>query len=248
VTTGAAVVPASEDDGDRRARSTERGSENAVTSGVALLSHAADRALTFQSYLIRRAWGVYYAIWAAALVTFFVFPALVAEAYPSLSFLGEITYYALILAVLGLATWATSWSFGQTFRALNFRRAVHREGPHHWHFYLFLTIGLATFVAILAVAYLSSFAGLLALDAALAVINIWILVAVRDTFARVPPEGSIAVGTYAVSVVGSATALVLTHSQSWFGAFWVVAIIGWSFSAVYALYHAPEEMTLESDF
>jgi hypothetical protein len=213
---------------------------------VELLGRVTGRALAFQSYLIRRAWGVYYAIWAAALVTFFVFPALVNAAYPTLSLLGELLYYALILLVVLLAIWATSWSFGQTFRALQFRRAISQETPRHWHFYLFLGIGLGIFVLVFVIAYLSSFAGLLFLDACLGGLNIWILVAIRDAFSPVPPEGAIAVGTYAISIVGSASALVLTHNQSWFGALWIIAIVGWSFSAVYALYHAPEEMTLES--
>lgn len=208
-----------------------------------LLGRAAGRALVFQSYLIRRAWGVYYAIWAAALVTFFVFPASVAAAYPSLPPVGELLYYLPIVVVVVLAIWATSWSFGQTFRALRFRQALRSEAPRHWHFYIVLAVGLAIFALVTWVAFVNSFAGLLVLDACLGVVNLWILVAVRDAFSRVPPEGTIAVGTYAISVVGSAAALLLTHSQSWFGAFWIVAIIGWAFSAVYALYHAAEEMT-----
>jgi hypothetical protein len=213
-----------------------------------LLSQAAGRALAFQNYLIRRAWGVYYAIWSAALVTFFVFPALVAAAYPSLSPLGEVVYYALILVVVVLSIWATSWSFGQTFRALRFRRALRSESPQHWHLYVFLAIGLGIFALVYLVANLNSFVGLLFLDACLGVINVWILLAVRDAFSRVPPEGSVAIGTYAASIVGSIGTLLLTHNQGWFAGFWIVAIVGWAFAAIYALYHAPEEMTLESKF
>ncbi|HTT72748.1 MAG TPA: hypothetical protein VMG99_01160 [Thermoplasmata archaeon] len=220
--------------------------EEGELPGPEMLSHAAERALVFQNFLIRRAWGVYYAIWSAALVTFLVFPALVAAAYPTLSPPGEAAYYGLILLVVLLSVWATSWAFGQTFRALRLRRALRHESSRHWHLYLFLAVGVGLFALVFLVATLNSFAGLLFLDACLGVVNLWILLSVRDAFPRVPPEGSVAIGTYAVSIVGSATALVLTGNQSWFGGFWLVAIVGWAFAALYALYHAPEEMTRET--
>ena len=235
--------------GTRAASAAVRELEGSVTEdgpGQQLLSEAASRALVFQNYRIRRAWGIYYAIWSAALVTFLVFPALVAAAYPSLSLLDEVVYYAPILAVVVLSVWGTSWAFGQTFRAQRLRRALRNESSRHWHFYVFLVVGVGLFALVFVVANLSSFAGLLFLDACLGVINLWILLAVRDAFSRVPPEATIAIGTYSVSIVGSAAALVLTHNQSWFGGFWTIAIVGWAFAAVYALYHAPEEMTLES--
>ena len=110
---------------------------------------------------------------------------------------------------------------------------------------LLLVLGcIVVAAAVTVTAVLNSFVGLLVLDASLGAILLWVLLAVRRWFGHVPPEGSIALGTYATSILGSAAALVLTHEQTWFGGVWIVAVVGWTFSAVYALYHAPEELEL----
>jgi hypothetical protein len=237
---------APEDALTRRQRFASDGDRSVDSAGPELWDRVAGRALEFQDYLLRRAWGVYYAIWAAGLATFFSYPAWISFVFPSLSAAEALLFYAPILLLIVLAVWATTWSIGQTFRVSRFRSALRREARPHRHFSTALVIGLAIFVVVVAVAYVSSFASLLVLDACLAAINLWNLLRVRDAFSRPPPESAIAIGTYAVSAVGSAVALLLTHSQSWFGAFWAVAVVGWSFCAVYALYHAPEELALAS--
>jgi hypothetical protein len=208
------------------------------------LARIADRALVFQGYLLRRAWGVYYAIWSAALTTFFIFPALAAAPLLALPWWGGGVYYATLLALVLVAIWATSWAFGQTFRSARFRQARYARRVGRRRFLQMVGIGLGIFALVTAIAFLSSFAGLLVLDASLGVINLWLLLAVRRSFPRVPPEGTIAVATYAASILGSAAALLVTHDQLWFGLSWIVGAAGWAFCGVYALYHAPEEMTL----
>lgn len=209
-----------------------------------VLGQIADRAQVFQNYLLRRAWGVYYAVWAAAIAAFFVFPAFAAVPLLPLSWWGPLIYDAVIVAIFLVAVWGTSWTVGHTYRAIRFQDARESRTGGRRRLLLYLGEGLAILVAVTVVATLSSFAGLLVLDAILGVLNFQILRAVRRVFPRVPPEGSAAVATYAVSVLGSAAVLLLTHDQLWFGLFWVVAIAGWAFSALYALYHAPEEMAL----
>jgi len=217
-----------------------------ATPGEAL-GAIADRALTFQSYLLRRAWGVYYAIWAAAIAAYILVPATFATRIPAFAPGTTVAYYGFLVAVTVVATWATSWTFGQTLRAIRLREARTARFASRRRFVLWLAIGLAIFALIVLVAAQSSFAGLLVLDACLGVLNLWILLAVRRSFARIPAEATIAIGTYATSVVGSTVALLLTGSQTWFALPWVVALLGWGFSAVYALYHAPEELALGVD-
>jgi hypothetical protein len=232
-------------DGSGLPSSAELGSLGPVGENQAeALGRIADRALVFQSFLLRRAWGVYYAIWAAAIAAFFVFPALAAVPLLSLSWWGPLIYNAVIVGVFLIAVGGTSWTVGHTYRAISFQdaRANRKAGRHR--FVLYLVFGLAILIAITAVATLSSFLGLLVLDACLGVLNFQILLTVRRVFPRIPPEGSVALGTYAASVLGSAAVLLVTHNQLWFGLFWVIAIAGWAFSALYALYHAPEEMTV----
>jgi hypothetical protein len=207
-----------------------------------VLGRLADRALTFQNFILRRAFGLYYAIWAAAFVVFIVVPAVVSVAYPALSGWGLAGYYVFIAGILLGAIWATSWAFGQTYRTSRFRDARAHRTSARSYFGPTLVIGVAIFILVVAVALLNSFAGLLVLDACLGVVNLWLLFTVRRLFERLPPEGAVAVGTYAISIVGSAVALVLTRSQTDYALLWVVAIAGWTFCGIYALYHASEEL------
>jgi hypothetical protein len=207
-----------------------------------VLGRLADRALTFQNFILRRAFGLYYAIWAAAFVVFILFPVAVSIAYPTLSGWGLAVYYAFIAGILLGAIWATSWAFGQTYRTSRFRDARAHRTTTRSYFGPTLVIGVAIFVLVVAVALLNSFAGLLVLDACLGGVNLWLLFTVRRVFERLPPEGAVAVGTYAISIVGSAVALVLTRSPTDYALLWLVAIAGWTFCGIYALYHASEEL------
>lgn len=211
------------------------------------LRRLADRAIVFENYVLRRAWAIYYAVWAASFAVFFVFPAVVSAVAPSVSPGQELIYNGFIAVVVLLTIWATSWTFTQTYRAARFLEA--RESRRHARrrFYLVLAVGLAIFGAILAASFANAHFGLLLEDAALGALNLWLLLDVRRNFSRAPPETWIAVGTYLVSLIGSATALLASGSQSAFGGWWIVAIAGWVFSSVYALYHAPEEYAVGAD-
>lgn len=207
------------------------------------LGRLAGRALVFQAYLLRRAWGVYYLIWAAALVGFFVVPGVLTGPLAPTTDLELVLYYGYLLGVIALAIWGTSWAFTQSARAAWLRDALEGRRRSRQRFFQILWIGLVIAAAVFAVSYFSSYAGLLVLDAALGGIILWVTVEVRLWFHPPPPESALAIGSYATSVVGSALALVLTHNQTLYSALWLIATLGWAAAGAYALYHAPEEMT-----
>lgn len=214
-----------------------------ATVGPEELRALADRALLFQGYLLRRAWGVYYLIWSAALIGFFVVPAVLAGPLNAAPLWAIVLYYAYLIALIALAIWATSWAFTQSVRAIRLRDLGEPRREARRRFLQILGIGLAIAALVFAVSFVSSFAGLLVLDVALGGIILAVVFQVRSWFELTPPEGIVAIATFATSIVGSAIALVFTDSQVWFGAVWTIAIVGWGFSGAYALYHAPEEMT-----
>ncbi len=207
------------------------------------LGRLAGRALVFQAYLLRRAWGVYYLIWSAALVGFFVVPAVLTGPLAPTTDLELVLYYGYLAGLIALAIWGTSWAFTQSARAAWLRDALEGRRRSRQRFFQILWISLVIAAAVFAVSYFSSYAGLLVLDAALGGILLWVLVQVRLWFHPPPPESALAIGSYATSVVGSAVALVLTHDQSLYAALWLIATVGWAVAGAYALYHAPEEMT-----
>lgn len=207
------------------------------------LGRLAGRALVFQAYLLRRAWGVYYLIWSAALVGFFVVPGVLTGPLAPTTDLELVLYYGYLAGLIALAIWGTSWAFTQSARAAWLRDTLEGRQRSRQRFFQILWISLAIAAAVFAVSYFSSYAGLLVLDAALGGIILWVLVQVRLWFHPPPPESALAIGSYATSVVGSAVALVLTHDQSLYAVLWLIATLGWAIAGAYALYHAPEEMT-----
>ncbi len=206
------------------------------------LDRLAGRALVFQAYLLRRAWGVYYAIWSAALVGFFVVPGVLAGPLSHASTAEVVAYYVYLALLIGAAIGATSWAFAQSARAVRLRDTLEGRQLSRRRFLEVLAIGVAITALVVVVSFVSSFAGLLVLDAVLGGVTLWLLIQVRAWFRPVPPEATIAVATYAASVLGSAFTLVLTGEQIVYSACWLVAVGGWAFAGFYALYHAPEEM------
>lgn len=214
-----------------------------VAVGPDQLRQLADRALLFQGYLLRRAWGVYYLIWSAALTGFFVVPSLLTGVLSAAPLWAIVLYYGYLIALIALSIWATSWAFTQSVRATRLRDLGEPRPEARRRFLQILAIGLAIAAVVFAVSFVSSFAGLLVLDVVLGGVILGVVYQVRSWFELTPPEGSVAIATYAVSIAGSAIALVLTDSQAWYAAVWTIAIVGWAFSGAYALYHAPEELT-----
>ena len=211
--------------------------------GADQLGRIADRALVFQNFLLRRTWGVYYLIWSAALTGFFVIPSVLSGPLSNAPAWATVLYYVYLVAVLFLAIWATAWAFAQSSRAVRFRQLREAQDVARRRLLQVLAWGFGIFALVLAVSFLSSFAGLLVLDASLGFIILWVLLQVRAWFSPPPPEADIAVIAYGASVVGSAAVLLLTGSQPLYSDLWLVAIVAWAFCGAYALFHAPEEMT-----
>ena len=224
----------------------ERGNDDAPQDsavGSDQLGQIADRALVFQNFLLRRAWGVYYLTWSAALTGLFVVPSVLTGPLSSAPLWALVLYYVYLVGVIALATWATAWAFTQSARAVRLRQLREARSVARRRFLQVLAVSLGITALVFAVSYLSSFAGLLVLDASLGAVIVWLLIQVRAWFSRPPPEATIAISTYGISVVGSALVLLLTHQQALYADFWLLATVAWAFCGTYALYHSPEEMT-----
>jgi hypothetical protein len=210
---------------------------------AAELNRVVQRALEFQGYRLRRAWALYYLIWAPVLIVLFVVPGVLAGPLASPTTVEVVLYDALQAVAIVAAIWATWWSVAQAARTGRLRDTLEGRALSRRWFLQILAWGIAITALVVTVGFVSLFAGLLVLDASLGGIVLWLLVQVRPWFHPVPLEATVAVGSYAVSVGSSAVALVLTHSQFLFSAGWTVAPLAWAFAGVYALYHAPEELT-----
>ncbi len=207
------------------------------------LDQVVGRALQFQGFLLRRAWGIYYLSWAVALVVLFVVPGTFADELSSATFPEAVLYDALQGAAILLVIWVTWWAVAQSARAGRLRDTLEgRPLARRW-FVQVLGVAVAITALVVVVGFVNVFAGFLVLDASVGGVVLWLLFQARPWFRPVPPEATLAVLAFAVSIGASAAALVVTRDPRLFSSAWLVATGAWAFAGAYALYHAPEEMT-----
>ncbi len=207
------------------------------------LDRVVGRALEFQGFLLRRAWGVYYLVWAVALVVFFVVPGTLAGRLTSATLPEAVLYDALQGAAVLLVVWVTWWAVAQSARAGRLRETLEgRPLSSRWLVQI-LAVSLAITALVVVVGFVNAVAGFLVLDASVGGVVLWLLFQVRAWFRPVPPEATWAVGAFALSAAAAAAVLVLTREPLLFSIAWLVAPGTWAIAGGYALYHAPEEMT-----
>ncbi|MDG6991436.1 MAG: hypothetical protein JRM99_08495 [Nitrososphaerota archaeon] len=208
------------------------------------LREVGERALTFQRYVYRRAWGAYYAVWSAA---FFAF-----------SLGGELPLFALVPAGVSWAPYAllyggvglgagvaTLWVFRGANRAISLRNAIGRHprtgGRRYyaliWVWWLgFYVLAFASFTFVPAEA-------LSVLYASLFTVEVFIYFGLKVSFQdRTPFEGRLALVSYGVAVTLSFVASLFTSEPLFFEVVWGVTTATWLFCALLALSRAPEEL------
>ncbi len=211
------------------------------------LDQVVGRALQFQGFLLRRAWGIYYLSWAVALVVLFVVPGTFAGELSSATTPEAVLYDALQGAAILLVIWVTWWAVAQSARAGRLRDTLEgRPLARRWLVQI-LAVALAITALVVVVGLVNVFAGFLVLDASVGGVVLWLLFQARPWFRPVPPEATLAVVAFAASIGASAAVLVVTRNPLLFSSAWLVSVGAWAFAGAYALYHSPEEMTGGAD-
>ncbi len=213
-------------------------SDNSITRTQ--LEAIAERALTFQRYVFRRAWGIYYAVWAAA-ITVFSFIG-----YLPLSQSDVWLVFPLFYGGVGLlAGLASTWIFSNALRTLRLRRVLAKdEGRGHRKYYGILLGWWVTFYALIGASF-AFFAthAMSILFASLFSVEIFIYYQLKLSFSnKMPFEGKLALISYGFSTTFSFVVSIFSNNTTLFSVAWGTTIIAWLFCALYALRRAPEEL------
>lgn len=216
--------------------------DDSLTPGQ--LETIARHALTFQKYVFRRAWGVYYGVWMVA-ITIFIF----GYQFPFMSIfpagMAWIPYSILYGGVGIIAGIASFWIFGNAWRTLKLRKAVGiRDEKFRRKYVLLIMLWWAAIYAAIGVSF-TFFEGqaFTVLYGALFLIEIFLFYQLRASFPnRMPAEGKIALASYGFSSTVSLVVSVLGLNPVLYTPLWIVTIAAWFFSALYALRHAPDEL------
>ena len=203
-----------------------------------LIRNTYERALKFQEYILRRAWGIYYALWAAIISSYAAMPDIIPLVYPSAP---GYVYFLFYSIVSFFGTLLTARIFSVARRTLELRLAASgkRKGsPYRGLLLMWLVI----FAAFAVAAFASESAFIATYIAFLTFIDVYIYRALRLSFPKMPPEGYVALGTYTFSIPILALSFLHVLPSLSMTASTAVIVAGWIFSAIYALYHAPEAM------
>jgi hypothetical protein len=217
-------------------------SDEAIT--VAKLEEIADRALAFQRFVYRRAWGTYYAVWSGAFLVFvFGWQLPFASVFPpSLLWVPYAVLYGGVSLGGGLAS---AEIFAKARRDISLRRATRDREPRRirrqdapiWLLWLgFYVVAFASFA-------LFQREALSILYAMLFLVEVFLYYTLKYSFPDgIPFEGRLALASFGLCTSASLVATILTQDSPFLPVLWVLNTALWLFCAFYALRQAPDEL------
>src|SRR5579884_3315130 len=194
-----------------------------MSEEIQTLRAVAERALKFQQYMLRRAWGLYYAVWSLAFVLWLAIPYSISILYPDAGFYPYLIAYS-IPGLIGF--FATSWIFSKQRRRRNFSLIA-------WLIFFAILISSIAFSRSTFYFVYSAF---------LMILDYFIYKSLKYSFPKIPVEGYVAIATFTSSVAVTAISFIFTQAYYILALGWFPSIAGWLFSSIYSLYHAPESM------
>jgi hypothetical protein len=214
---------------------------------IAKLRNTAEKALAFQRFIFRRAFGVIYAVWALVIAIDLIIPWVLQTLVgtPSWLWIAAPVVQALTGIGAGVVTAVTSAKAAKT---IVLREAVDvgsfgskRRRQLMMTYYVILFSVIAVTMVILKTGALTVVSIVL-----LAVTGV-MFVQLRRIFSfDVPIEGKIVVAVFGGCTIASFVLSILTPSQ-FTEVPWVVMSLSWLFCALYALKMAPEEWVAGTD-
>lgn len=204
------------------------------------LRNAAKRALLFQRYILRRAFGILYAISAFALAIEIILP------FALQPFLGTSSWfwfiYAAAVSIIGIMIAAIPiLILDKATRTIALRNAMNSQESsrrNQWIltalYAVFYVLVAACFVIFTSESFTIIYGLLIGLDAL-------VIIQLMSMFSNdIPIEGKIAALAFGASAVTSFVLSILVPTLS-LAAPWIILCFVWLFCALYALKKAPEE-------
>ena len=202
-----------------------------------------NRAVVMERYLLRRAWGIYYAIWALSILLFIYIPEFL---NPIKSVVLQdsafILSYGVIIAV---ASYFSGLTFRKIARTAKLQRALLNPPEISLKDRMLkysVLIVLFLLVVLLATAFFRSLYGVFLEAAILAMIPLYIYRGVSQSMGRITFEAILAIGVFLLSDIGSAVSIILTKGAYYYPEFWVPTVIAWFLASIFSFANSGEEL------
>jgi hypothetical protein len=207
------------------------------------------KAVTIDRYLQRRAWGIYYSIWAFSIFLFIFL------SYP-VSFIKQPTVQIVvyIISYVLIVIFASNFSglvFSKAKRLANLQRDLsvqdHRESNKNSFIGIILFILIVVAISVISSGLLRTFLGILLEVTFLALIDFYVYVMLKKSLGKIPGEGLMAVSVFMFSDIGSALTAIIYRSGVYFEYLWIPTVAAWFLASIYSLYHARDELADQAD-
>jgi|GEM_PF-2076367 hypothetical protein len=207
------------------------------------------KAVNLDRYLQRRAWGIYYSIWAFSifLFIFLSYPiGYINQGYIQL--LAYITSYVLIVF---FASYFSGMVFSKAKRLVNLQRSLsypQQMDPEKNSFIgILLIVLLVAAISLISSGLLKTSLGILLEVSFLGFVDFYVYRMLKKSLGKIPYEGLMAVSFFMFSNIGSAITVIIYRSSEYFEYLWIPTVIVWFLASIYSLYHARDELVNQPD-
>jgi hypothetical protein len=213
------------------------------------IRRAGERALSFQRYMFRKSWGVYYAVWAVAFTLYFFLPSFA----DILGFGGVLASSYVLLGIDLVVSIIAGWMSGRIIEKARNSLLVQQgirphAGPYQRHHKWFAAWWLTYILTILLASVYFSSHYLAVVFALATTVTFVFYYALKSSFPdEIPSEGKIAVAFFAAATITSFLVSVLSFNPTIYEVLWIVTIFVWFAAALYSLLHATDELVVRPE-
>lgn len=202
------------------------------------------KAVNIDRYLMRRAWAIYYSIWAFSifLFIFISYPiGFIRQGYIQLS-----TFIVSYILIVIFASYFSGIAFAKARRLASPQRNLsnvdNKDTDKN------SLTGILVFILIIAVMIIISsgiirtILGILSEAAFLGFIDMYVYRMLKKSLGRTPYEGLMAVFVFLFSDIGSALSVIIFRSSEYFAYFWIPTVAAWFLASIYSMFHSGDEL------
>jgi hypothetical protein len=218
--------------------------ENSNSLNVSELRIAAGKALAFQRYIFKKAWALYYSVWAATFAIYFILPIVFGAIGLSSNLTSNYALLAIDLAV-SIAAGATSGRIIERARNAAFVQNAMRATPSifekknklfaaWWIIYFATIVGFAIFSGghLLSIVFGLATTG-----------SIVFYYALRASFQeRLPLEGIVAISVFGLAATASFAISLFSENSIFYVVIWSITIVVWFAASLFSLLHAKKDL------
>lgn len=207
------------------------------------IRNAGDNTLKLNRYMLRKAWGMYYATWATAILLFET--ASIPLNYIPNAVLGDIGFISVFGTIGILAIFVTGRLFrktsivGNLYEVLEHESTARRKaGVSKFILIFLLVLGLV----LISISTDFVFISFVAIFLILFILDIFVFIQLNKAFShRIPWEGKMAVWIYLFSDFAGSAFTIITGNEQWWVLFWIPTIILWYAASFFSLWYSKKE-------